>query len=175
MKTELIFTEPKTLVYPGAHGQVSYCKYQIALSVYLDSPQANLLLWHEDGYTGTTVVNNGRVCDNAVNRILKDELFGICMSDVKIFYQWDLGRGTPVIHTIPFQVNWKPDLSWGQKILLKMGFRLKLYPNPEQEKCGNSPVITKDNIAISQEESSEIVTMFNLPKTSNKLTKRELA
>lgn len=155
-----MLTEPKTIIYPGAHGQAAYCHYQIALSKDLARPTVLILLWHEKDYTGTVVVNSGFSCDNAINRILKQELSGLSFYDLHIFYRCDLAMESSAIHAIPFEINWNPASPWWRNWLMKLGFTEEPSPTTEQLRCGNSPVRTSANVPVSPEESREIASLF---------------
>lgn len=161
----MLTTAPKTLFFPGVHGQTAYCHYQIALSKDIVRPKVYILINHEDSYTGTFVVNNEFSCDHVVNKILSQDLTGIRLSDVKVFYRCISSFEPLQIHHIPVKLKWRPKLSLLDKIRIKAGEALTFYPDREMEICGNCPIETDVNTPASKEDKSIVERIFNL-KTS---------
>lgn len=157
-----MFKTSKTIIYPGGSGQAAYCQADIVFSKDIVRPKVYILFRHEESYRGSPVVNSEFSCDHAVNKLFNEELAGLSVYDVKIYYLCSPGMIHPAIHKIPFKTYWKPKLTFWQKCLVKLGFQVEVYTTIEQEKCGGCIIRTEDNTPVCREESENVRELFLL-------------
>lgn len=157
-----MLNKSKTIIYSGNHGQAAYCQLRIALSKNPVRPKVFVLLSHERDYKGTLVVNNPFSCDHAVNKVFKEDLEGLNIYDVRVFYQCNQDPENILIHKIPLRFSWNPRLTWWDKIRLKLGYRLKFHPSFEDAKCGNCNVSTGVNFPVEKDDVIEVMRSFNI-------------
>lgn len=152
----------KTVMYPGNHGQAAYCQIQIALSDEVVRPKIFVLLDHDSDYQGSRVVNSSFSCDHVINKIFKEDLAGLNIHDVKVYYQNRDAIQGDMLEKIPLQFSWDKEIPWWSKMKSIMGSPIQSYPTLTQEKCGNCVVSTGINVQVKAEEATMVLNAFDI-------------
>lgn len=153
-------TKTQEIIYPGNHGQASYCHYKIAFDDNSARPRVVVLIWDAETGNNTPLNNSSITDDTIVNLILEKELKGLQIMDILFITPHEVITGGVMLKKLPTQHFARQELNHWERAKRWCGLTQEQVINVSDKKCGDIKFQTSDPVALSDKERVTVLSVL---------------